>query len=82
VGLNQRIVADAELQHLQRVVELKKQLITELQAVADARRARGVTDCGPLESADYEAIVLAGYQRALDNRKRELAAAAAAAGAL
>ncbi len=63
---------DAELSYLISAVNLKRQMIENLQAVATARKARGADDFEILMSIDGELAILAGYQRAVDNRKREL----------
>lgn len=63
---------DRELRALTALVDAKQLAISALLEARDARKARNADVTGLEESIDYEQLVLAGYVRALDNRKREV----------
>lgn len=64
--------ADTEERSLAHACECKDDAIGALALAAEARKARGADTTGIEESLDYERLTRAGYQRALDNRRREL----------
>jgi hypothetical protein len=63
---------DAEESALALAVEHKTKAIEALALAAQARKARGADTTGIEESLQHEDLTRAGYQRALDNRRREL----------
>lgn len=67
-------IEDSEERYLAHAISLKKELISTLHLVAEAKKARNDEEqlLGVTESISYEELVLAGYQRALDNRRRQL----------
>lgn len=69
------ITDDQEATALQAAVKHKANLILSLAAAAAARKARGADTFGIEQSLEMEDATRAGYQRALDNRLRELAPA-------
>lgn len=67
---------DAEERALELAVRMKLETIAALNMAAEARRARGGDTTDIDEGIAYEELVIAGYNRALNNRRRALAAAA------
>jgi len=65
-------IEDPEERQLARAVFHKQAAIEALAAASEVRRLNGRSTIGILESLDLEDMMRAGYQRALDNRRREL----------
>lgn len=65
-------VTDPELRALLVLVDAKQLVINALVEARAARKARGTDVTGIEESIDHEQVVLSGYIRALDNRRREV----------
>lgn len=63
---------DPEVSALMMAVEHKARAISALAKAAEARKARGAETLGIEESLNLEDITRSGYQRALENRQREL----------
>ncbi len=68
-------IPDAEARALAHAVACKHDAVSALALAAEARKARGADTTGIEESLEFERLTMAGYQRALDNRKRELSQA-------
>lgn len=65
-------IEDREERELALAVECKKKAIAALASAADARKVRGADTYGIEQALDLEQSTMAGYQLALDHRRREL----------
>lgn len=73
-------IPDAEERALAHASQLKADTIAALALAAEARKARGEDTTEIREALDFEDMTRSGYQRALDKRRRELAAGATKGG--
>lgn len=71
-------IEDDEERALVLATQLKTDIIDALVAAAKARKARGGDATEIADALDHEDLTRAGYQRALDKRRRELAAVSSA----
>jgi len=65
-------IEDPEERELTLAVHFKTESIRALARAAHVRKLNGRSNFGIIESLDLEDTMRAGYQRALENRKREL----------